>query len=175
MKRILLALALVFGVVSTAQAQQKMGHINSNLLIEMMPEYQQANEALQAFGLERQEILTELEEEYNAKLEAANANAPEWTDLMLQMKQRELEELGQRIMSFRQAAQQELEMKRQELMIPIQKKAQEAINKVAKENGFSYIIDSAMLLYIDGGEDIMDLVKAELGITTPTPAAPTAF
>jgi Skp family chaperone for outer membrane proteins len=53
-------------------------------------------------------------------------------------------------------------------MLPIIEKAQEAVNKVAADNGFAYVLDAsaskAVVVYLDGGEDIMPLVKAELGI-----------
>ena len=53
-------------------------------------------------------------------------------------------------------------------LLPIIEKAQEAVNKVAADNGFTYILDAsaskAVVVYLDGGDDIMPLVKAELGI-----------
>ena len=71
-------------------------------------------------------------------------------------------------MQFNQSAQQELQRKQMDLMLPIIEKAQEAINTVAKSNSFTYILDSsagkAVVVFLENGEDIMPLVKAELGI-----------
>jgi outer membrane protein len=53
-------------------------------------------------------------------------------------------------------------------MMPIIEKAQEAVNVVAKEQGLTYVLDAsaskAVVIYLDGGDDIMPLVKAQLGI-----------
>jgi outer membrane protein len=76
--------------------------------------------------------------------------------------------MGQRIQMFNQSAQQELQRKQMDLMLPISEKAQAAVEKVAAANGFTYILDAsaskAVVIYLDGGEDILPLVKAELGI-----------
>jgi outer membrane protein len=101
-------------------------------------------------------------------MQNAQANVDTWTQLRLQKEQEELEAMGQRIMAFNQSAQQELQRKQMDLMLPIIEKAQEAVNKVAADNGFAYVLDAsaskAVVVYLDGGEDIMPLVKAELGI-----------
>ena len=55
--------------------------------------------------------------------------------------------------------------KETELFQPIFDAAKEAIETVAKENGYTYIIDESVgvLLYA-GGDDILPLVKTKLGI-----------
>lgn len=52
-----------------------------------------------------------------------------------------------------------------QLVQPLIDKAKKAIEEVAKENGFTYIIDtsSGALLY-SGGEDILPLVKKKLNL-----------
>jgi outer membrane protein len=46
------------------------------------------------------------------------------------------------------------------------KKAEEAINSVAKENKFSYIFDASAgtLLYAQDSDDVMPMVKTKLGL-----------
>ena len=109
-----------------------------------------------------------MQEEYMTKMQNAQANVDTWTQLRLQKEQEELEAMGQRIMQFNQSAQQELQRKQMDLMLPIIEKAQEAINAVAQANSFPYILDSstgkAVVVFLENGEDIMPLVKAELGI-----------
>ena len=51
-----------------------------------------------------------------------------------------------------------------ELMTPFQDKILQAIQDVAKENGYAYIFDSKNLLYSEGGDDVSALVKKKLGI-----------
>ncbi|MEY2963845.1 MAG: hypothetical protein RL754_1106 [Bacteroidota bacterium] len=168
MKRVLLALALTLGLAGTANAQQKVGHLNVDELLSIMPETQAADADLQAYAGLLEKDATAMQEEYITKMQNAQANSDTWTQLRLQKEQEELQAMGERIMAFNQSAQQDLQKKQMDLMLPIIEKAQEAVNKVAKANGFSYIVDAsaskAVLIYVDGGEDIMPLVKAELGI-----------
>ena len=100
--------------------------------------------------------------------EAAKDAQKDMAEMRAKKEQEELEAMGQRIMQFNQSAQQELQRKQMDLMLPIIEKAQEAINAVAKSNSFTYILDSstgkAVVVFLENGEDIMPLVKAELGI-----------
>ena len=168
MKRVLLALALTIGFAATAVAQQKIGHIDVEELVAVMPETQTANAEIQKYQEQLEGDSQAMQEEYMTKMQNAQANADTWTQLRLQKEQEELEAMGQRIMQFNQSAQQELQRKQMDLMLPIIEKAQEAINAVAKSNSFTYILDSskgkAVVVFLENGEDIMPLVKAELGI-----------
>jgi len=168
MKRVLLALALTIGFAATAVAQQKIGHIDVEELVAVMPETQTANAEIQKYQEQLEGDSQAMQEEYMTKMQKAQANVDTWTQLRLQKEQEELEAMGQRIMQFNQSAQQELQRKQMDLMLPIIEKAQEAINAVAKSNSFTYILDSstgkAVVVFLENGEDIMPLVKAELGI-----------
>ena len=168
MKRVLLALALTIGFAATAVAQQKIGHIDVEELVAVMPETQTANAEIQKYQEQLEGDSQAMQEEYMTKMQNAQANVDTWTQLRLQKEQEELEAMGQRIMQFNQSAQQELQRKQMDLMLPIIEKAQEAINAVAKYNSFTYILDSstgkAVVVFLENGEDIMPLVKAELGI-----------
>ena len=168
MKRVLLALALTIGFAVTAVAQQKIGHIDVEELLAVMPETQTANAEIQKYQEQLEGDSQAMQEEYMTKMQNAQANVDTWTQLRLQKEQEELEAMGQRIMQFNQSAQQELQRKQMDLMLPIIEKAQEAINAVAKSNSFTYILDSstgkAVVVFLENGEDIMPLVKAELGI-----------
>lgn len=62
----------------------------------------------------------------------------------------------------------------QELFAPVFKKANEAIDKLGKENGFTYIFDlsaGTVIFHSDATVDVLPLAKKALGIpaskTTP--------
>jgi outer membrane protein len=82
-------------------------------------------------------------------------------------KEKEITDLQGRIESFQQVAQQDIQAKQTELITPFVEKARAAIKDVAKEGGFAYIMNAVedILLYSEGGEDVMPLVKKKLGIT----------
>lgn len=170
MKKILLStvLLLVFTVTAQtfAQGRLKIGYIDSNELLQLMPERDSALIKLEAHAktLERQLITmgTELEKKYNEFMEEQAS----MSELIRQTRTNELQELQNRIQSFEMSAQEDLGKQEMELLAPIVEKARKAIDKVAKDNGFTYILDvaSGAVLYHEGGENILPLVKRELGL-----------
>jgi outer membrane protein len=76
---------------------------------------------------------------------------------------------------FEQTATEDLQNKELELTTPIIEKAKAAVEKVAEENGYTYIFNSTegLLLYALPSDNVMTMVKAKLGITMPTPVKKT--
>jgi len=168
MKKVFLIL-LITGFVATGYSQQKikLGHLNSNDLLEAMPEKSQAQKTLQDYSKQLEDQLVtmqdELEKKYNEYLEKKDT----YTDLIKKNKEEELTSLQQRIQTFQTNAQQDIQKKEQELLKPIIDKAKKAIEDVAKENGYTYIFDSgtgSLLYYPKDADDILPLVKKKLGI-----------
>jgi outer membrane protein len=89
------------------------------------------------------------------------------SDLIKQTKEKELQDLQGRIDGFQTKAQQDLQAKQQELLQPIVDKAKAAIKDVAKENKYTYVLNSIedVVLFHETTDDLMDLVKKKLGIT----------
>ena len=161
----LLAVAMLG--VSTASAQ-KFARINLQEIVIAMPEFEEAQKNLEAFGKDLQEQMEQIQVEFNNKLADFQKNQATMADSIKQMKQQELEQLQQRFGEFQQIAQQDFQKKQAELIEPVQKKAQEAINKVAKANGYIVVFDTSVqtLAYLDEAQvvDIAALVKKELGV-----------
>jgi outer membrane protein len=159
---------LTVGSVSQVAAQQKIGHINSNELIMAMPERDSATAELES---KRQDFIRQSEElqvEFNKKYEAYITKRDSLTSLIRQTKEAELNDMSKNIETFNAAADQELQRIQQELFQPIIKKAQDAIKEVAKEQGFTYILDigTGAVVYFPetGTENIMPAVKKKLGL-----------
>lgn len=163
LKLFLAALFVAFSVQSMAQS--KIGHINFDELVAQMPGQDSINKALENYVsvLESQSksMQTELESKY-ADYQSSQATMSE---TIRQIKEKEIMDLQQRIEAFNQQAQYDIQNKQFELSQPLLNKAQKAIEAVAKENGFTYIINSnvQILLYANG-TDIAPLVKAKLGL-----------
>ena len=78
--------------------------------------------------------------------------------------------LYQEVQGFSQKAQDMLQQRQQELVVPIRQAAMNAVQSVAKENGYSYILDINAVIVGPPGDNIMILVKNKLGIKeTPAP------
>jgi outer membrane protein len=61
--------------------------------------------------------------------------------------------------------------KEQELLAPIQQKAVQTSQAVAKENGYAYILPKEQLISFPAADDILPLVLKKLNIAAPAPAA----
>lgn len=162
---ILIALTL-FPAASIAQTKLKVGHVNSNDLLIMMPERKTAETSLQTFAKSLEEQLGSMSNEYEKKLTEYQTNAKVMADPVREAKEEELADLERRIRDFQVKAQQSIAKKEEELMEPMIEKANQAINDVAKENGFTYVFDTASgsLLVFPDGDDILPLVKTKLGL-----------
>lgn len=169
MKRLASILFVLLCVSGTVSAQNfKFGHLNSQELIALMPERDSALIKLQQYATELEETITEMQEEYQTKYNTYQQKQATWTAAVLESKQRELIEIQQRLEQFNQGAQQEYQQMNQVLFSPVVTKATNAINKVAKDNGFTYIYDlstGCLAFYNEEvSVDVLPLVKAELGI-----------
>jgi len=169
MKKILIAIAvclLAFGGNAMAQKNLKFGHINSNDLMQIMPGRDSAQAILQKEVTELEETLKSMQSEAEKRYNDYVANQAGWTELIRQTKQREIQDMGARIQEFQENAQKQLQEREAELLKPIIDRAKKAIEDVAREGGFTYILDSGTgaVLYSQDSEDIMPLVKRKLGL-----------
>lgn len=167
MKKILLILSFVFACSAFAGAQNvKFGYVNYDEIVMLMPETDSARADLNVAQQDANETYQAMIEEYNLKLEQYQQKYESWTPAVRESKERELGEIQQRIADFEQSIQMELAQMQQNLMLPISKKAADAVSKVSKAKGLSIVFNITSLLYFDPaqGTDITKELKAELGI-----------
>ncbi len=169
MKKIFsIALLMVFflGMNATVFAQNKFGHIDTNELLSLMPGREAAQLELETYARELETQFTAMQREFQSKYQDYLENQEALSQLIRQSRERELSSLQERIMEFQESAQEDLMAKENELLQPIIEEARNAIEEVAKENGYTYVFDRGMgvLLYSEPGDDIMPKVKTKLGI-----------
>ncbi|MGO3707399.1 MAG: OmpH family outer membrane protein [Mesonia hippocampi] len=166
-KTFLIALSFVFAGAFTAQAQDsKVAHIATQDLIEAMPSYKSAMTQLEKLSKTYESEMQNLYKEAQSKNERYQSEASSKTDEENEARALELQADQQKIMQYRQTAQQELAKKEEELIKPVLEKARQAIQKVARAKGYSYVLDSTTgtgVLLADG-YDLMNDVKKDLGI-----------
>ncbi len=174
MKKLLILIAAVLGV-STVSAQ-KFARVNLQEIVVAMPEFEEAQKNLEAFGKDLQEQMEQIQVEFNNKLADFQKNQANMAASVKQMRQQELEQLQQRFSEFQQIAQQDFQRKENELLEPVQKKANDAVNKVAKAGGYIAVFNTSVpsLAYFDEAQltDIAVAVKKELGIVDKPVATP---
>ena len=153
MKKLLVLVAAVLLFSLNPASAQKYGHVNSSEILELMP-----------FQTELQNEYQNMVQEYQQKKDKFDREVGTMSSSVRQLREKDLEDLANRIQVFQANVQDDLEEKQYELAKPFQDKIQNAINKVAKDHGYAYIFDTKILLYFENGEDITPLVKKELGI-----------
>ena len=163
----LMIAALILSAASISAQNLKFGHINSQELLMAMPERDSAEAKLKKFAKNLQDEIETLQVEFNKKYQDYLQKKATFTDAIREMKEKELSDLQQRSQEFEQTAQQDYQKQQGELMKPIVDKANAAISKVAKANGFVYVFDvstGAVAYFSDQSIDVLPLVKKELGI-----------
>jgi outer membrane protein len=162
--------SLILLVGQNAMSQNiKFGHINSDELIQSLPEFDSANVKLEKYRKELINALDLMTVELNNKSETYTKESKNYTDIVKQTKEQELVDMNKRIQEFQNNAQQQLQQKQSELFQPIMGKVDKAIKEVGKENGFVYIFSvgqGSSLLFFDEAKstNIMPLAKAKLGL-----------
>jgi len=162
MKKIIIAMMLVLPMIASAQ---KFGHINTQELFAQMPEVNQVKLKMDTIQNQYEMQMASMSEEFQKKYQDYQTQEATMPDAVKQIRQQELQEMQQRIQLFYQTAEQDIQKKQQELLVPIHEKLANAIKAVGEREGYTYIFDSAAMVHI--GTDAIDAtpsVKKELGI-----------
>jgi len=170
--RSLLRIAILFvlvGFIGSASAQtkvQKIGYIDFAKLYQLIPGQDTIKVKYEKFQKELSDEFNKSQAEYTSKLDEFQKAEATMSKIIKDTKQKEIMDIQQRLQAFQESAQQSLQTKQNELMAPSIAKANKGISDVAKENGYSYILNTTdgVLLYYEGGEDIMPLVKKKLNL-----------
>ncbi|WP_306640887.1 OmpH family outer membrane protein [Sanyastnella coralliicola] len=164
MKRTLL-LTIFTALLAVPTLAQKFGHIDSSALLASMPETTEIQGKIEQEALVYEQELQNMQASFQAKYEEYQQKVNTWPDAIRSSKEVELQNLQQGIQDFSVTAQQDLAKLEETLLTPMLDRAKEAIEAVGKENGFTYIFDTSTGVTVyNGGEDVMDLVKAKLGM-----------
>src|SRR6056297_967799 len=165
-KTLFIALALTIGATTFANAQTKVAHIATQELVETMPAYKDAMSQLEklekTYDAEIKDMLTEAQN----TMQRYQSEAETVTEEENAKRASELQATERRIQEHSQRARQELQKKENDLIRPVIEKAREAIQTVAREQGFDYVLDSTTGtgVILADGKDLMTDVKAELGM-----------
>jgi outer membrane protein len=168
MKQIVTTLVVVMGLIMTGnstKAQTKIGYISLQELIPSMPEYKKADTALNDYQSALGQNFDDMKREYYEQDSLLNSkDTLKYTKAQLELKKKNMGEMMVKLQGWQQQAQQMYQQKQQELIAPIQKKAIETVQAVAKENGYTYVLTKEALLVSPPAEDILPLVKKKLGL-----------
>ncbi len=161
-KLILVGVMALF--VFNASAQNKIGYINTEELIGLMPEAEKIDAELKDYQASLAQQGQDMMKDLGLKDSLFVKDSAKLSASMKEIKRGELIQLYQRVQNWNEQAQQLYQAKAQEKVIPLRTKAQEAIAGAAKDNGYAYVLDANSVLVGPPGDDILPLVKKKLGI-----------
>ncbi|MBW8330731.1 MAG: OmpH family outer membrane protein [Prolixibacteraceae bacterium] len=161
-------LGILLFSASFANAQTpKFGHVDLQALIEVMPERATAESQFVAYQKELEDALGMMQKEFQAKYLEFATKRDSLSETVRKMKEEDLGAMNERIQTYQQSAQQQLQAKQGELLKPVFEKADKAVKEVGAEKGLIYVFDmsSRTILYNSKESlDLMPLVKTKLGI-----------
>jgi outer membrane protein len=160
MKYILIALTIITSVNSFTQT--KMGHVNSQVLLDTLESRKQALKKLEAYKSEGMKELQEMNKAFEAAYVIFQQKEKDLSPVLLKMEQEKLGRKQQELEARQQELEKGLQIYNEELNKPILDRITKAIEIVADRKKINYIIDESATLYSKGGIDCTAEVMIEL-------------
>jgi len=165
MKKHLIILALMLAPLT--MSAQKFGHVNSQTIVQAMPEWKQAQTDIQNLQKQYEDDLKRLEDEFTKKSEEYNTQKATLPQNIQERREKELQDLYTRMQQYYQESQQNLQQASMEKQQAVNEKILKAIKEVGTEGGYLYIFDvSSGIPFINEtlSTDVTEQVKTKLGI-----------
>lgn len=177
-KLVVTALALLGSLSMNAQTSVKIGWTNIDHILQNLPESKEIQTKLSTERAQYEKLYNEKLAEGQKLMEDFQKNAANMSEVIRKDKEKVLQNKSQELQELQQNAESALQAKQQELVDPVMNKIQKAIEAVAKENGYTYILNSdagygttPVLLVAPDADNISDLVFKKLGVTLPAASA----
>jgi outer membrane protein len=160
MKKLFLMLMLMAPVATFAQ---KFGKVNTQIIMQSLPEISKINGELEATSKQYENELKSMQEELQRQSEAYDKGKSTMNATAQAAKEQELQQLYQKIQQTFQDNQQSLQKAQQEKMEPVITKVRNAIDAVGKAGGYTYIFEEGVAVYTGTNvEDVTSKVQAEI-------------
>lgn len=156
---------------SGVHAQQRMAYVNTNQILQQIPEYQGIQQQLSVISGEWRQKLDELQQQIDRLREEFEAKEILYSEQMRAEKQqqiRELVEAREQFLSQKFGPGGDYFQKQKELLEPIQREVYEAVAAVAERRNFDFVFDRAQnssLLFGSKQWNLNEDVLQELGVT----------
>ena len=160
MKKFVLMVMLMAPIAVFAQ---KFGKVNTQTIMQSLPELSKVNGELEAAAKQYENELKSMQEELQHQSEAYEKAKSTMNQTAQQQKEQELQTLYQKIQQTYQDNQQALQKTQQEKMQPVITKVRNAIQNVGNAGGFTYIFEEGAAVYTGTNvEDVTSKVQSEL-------------
>jgi outer membrane protein len=170
---VLVALSLLLmGHVSTAQT--KIGYIDAETILYLMPEAAKIDSTIQIYqrdtiGKEYMSLLQQYQYKDSIyRADSANKLPP----AVKEQYGKDIAQLTQTLQNWQQIAQEAISNKQNQLLAPVMRKIQDAIQAVAKEKGYTYVVSRETMIVAPDTDNLLQLVAKKLNVTVPAQLLP---
>ena len=160
MKKIFIILNLF--IASSLFSQSRIGHVNSQQLLDTMPSRLDALEKLKKFEQDGYQELGEIQKDLEAAYKKYEQNKSTWSPVILKIEEEKIIKKQQGLEDRQTTLQQEMQIYTQELNKPILDRIKKATEIIADRKKLNYIIEESSALYFKGGIDCTAEVMVEL-------------
>ena len=166
LSNILILFILISGTVS-AQTAQQIAFVNSNTVLDVMPERIEASKKLADLNRKYQDELQVMQNDYNKKYTDFISFQTSMAENIRLRRMQQLYELERELNEFMKVAQNDIQDQESQMLDPLRQRVKEAINQVGIDKGYICIYDTAnptIAFVTPDATDITPLVKLKLGI-----------
>ncbi len=142
-------------------SQQKSGFVNSQTVLNELPEAQEAQKKLNGLIQMAQDTLEKMQKDFQAQYEDYQKKQAMMTDASKKEQEQKLVEMDQQIKQFQQvkfSQTGEIAQHREKIFAPVREKIVKAIQSVAKEEKMVFVFDKtpegSMVLYAEPTLDL---------------------
>ena len=163
------SIAILLSLIAIGtMAQSKFGYVSYKEIVTALPEYCIVNAHLDELQAKYEAEIERSEREFNQKYIDFIEEQSQFPDNIRIKRHKELQELMEKAMAFKNEINDAMREARHEMMKPLHDKVNEAVMKVCIEGNYDYILDMDDRTYIainpQSGTDVTSLVKQELGM-----------
>lgn len=173
-----LLLLMLFGLLFVESRAQRFGYVDTQVIMEKMPEYEQAQAELEKQAEiwrkeveEKQAAVQKMRLDFEAEKVLLSEDLRRQRLAAIDAKEKEVMDFQNKMFGI----EGQIYQKRMELMKPIQDKIYAAVEKVARKRRLSFIFDKAgdlVMIFADPIHNYTDIVMEELGIAENNTAKP---
>jgi outer membrane protein len=160
------AIKILFIFISVSSfAQSKVGTIDIDFILSKMPELPAIQKQIEDYGKELDVDFNKNLDSYNALVKSYNDGETGFSEEVKKEKQTEILTAENDLGKFQENGTKLISIKRDDLVRPLYQKIGVALEKIAKAEGYTQVVQiDKNIVYLDNNYDLTLLVLKELGI-----------
>ena len=139
---ILTSMCIFLSLQAQENATFRFGYLSYEAALKSMSDYAIVQQKLADLRQQFQDETLRVEDEFNRKYEEFLEGQRDFPQSILKKRQMELQELLDKNIAFKENSRKELEQAEQDLMAPLKIRLIEVLDKMGRENGYAFIIDT---------------------------------